>query len=352
MIEVNNLCKSYGNIEVIKNISFKVDEGEIVGFLGPNGAGKTTTLNMLTGYLSSTSGDVTINGFNIIDKPETAKKQLGYLPDTPPVYADMTVREYLSFVCDLKGIKSSLKSEEIKRVVEMLALEEVEHRLIKNLSKGFRQRTGLAGALTGEPKVIILDEPTVGLDPKQIIEIRELIKSLGKKYTVLFSSHNLAEVSNVCDRVVIINKGEIVASGTPEQLSASLSGGNKIFARIKGEQQVINNALNSNEMIKSVSFESTREENTWDVNICGDENSDIREAVFYTMAENKLPILQMKSADLSLEQIFLHLTDDNAEQSEDSDNEKDFGEASLEQELFVTKSTTTESEENQNDGNN
>ena len=308
MIEVKNLTKRYGTHIAVNNISFRVDEGEIVGFLGPNGAGKTTTMNIITGYISATSGDVAVNGFDIVDEPEKAKQHIGYMPDNPPLYLDMLVTEYLSFVCDIKGVRERNKKRIISEIIETVRLQEVQNRLIKNLSKGYKQRVGLAQALISNPKVIILDEPTVGLDPKQIIEMRDVIKDLKNKHTVILSSHILSEVSMICDRVMIINRGNIVASDSPEKLSANLTSGHQMLVRVKGKKEDIVTALNQEKRFTSVQLETSREAGSFDVTIFGKEGDDIREVLFQTLAKANLPILLMKSLDMTLEDIFLQFT--------------------------------------------
>lgn len=307
MIEVKGLTKRYGNIVAVNNIDLTVNEGEIVGFLGPNGAGKTTTMNIITGFLSATEGSCSVCGIDILDEPEKAKKEIGYLPDNPPLYGDMLVGEYLDFVCDLKGVTKN-KQQMIKEVTELVKVSEMKNRLVRNLSKGYRQRVGLAQALIGWPKVIIMDEPTVGLDPKQIIEMRDVIRKLSKKHTVLLSSHILSEVSAICDRVVIINKGSIVASDTPEKLSSSLTHGRKLAVRIKGDKQRIMACCEGSSLIREVNQIISREPGTYDAELSGDEGVDIREAVFKTFAAANLPILMMKPLDLTLEEIFLQVT--------------------------------------------
>ena len=309
MIEVKNLVKKYGRHTALNNISFNVEEGEILGFLGPNGAGKSTTMNIMTGYLASTEGDVLIGGIDIVAEPEKAKAQIGYLPETPPVYGDMRVDEYLNFVAAIKKVKSSERREMVQYVKEAVRIEDMSRRLIKNLSKGYRQRVGMAQAMIGNPKVIIMDEPTVGLDPKQIIEIREVFRNLGKKHTVILSSHIMQEVSAVCDRVMIINKGEIVASDTPERLSAKLTQGHKMSVRIKGMQDEIMEALKGYPIIRDVKAVASREPGTVDLELAGEDDADIREAIFSCMSANSMPILMMKSLDLSLEEIFLQITE-------------------------------------------
>lgn len=309
MIQATGLTKRYGGHTAVDNVSFTVDDGEILGFLGPNGAGKTTTLNMLTGYISATEGDIIINGCDMLAQPEKAKKHLGYLPDTPPVYGEMLVDEYLCFVADLKGVKKSGRAEMLREIKQTVQIENESRRLIRNLSKGYRQRIGLAQALVGYPDVIIMDEPTVGLDPKQIIEMRELIKNLKGKHTVILSSHILSEVSAICDRVMIMNKGCVVAVGTPEQLSRGLSHSHNMQARIKGSREDIEAAFAGTDFVQSLTFEAEREEGTYDVAICGLEDTDIREPVFYRLAQANLPLLMLKSRDLTLEEIFLTVTE-------------------------------------------
>ena len=310
MIEVRNLTKQYGQRKAIDNISFSINAGEIVGFLGPNGAGKTTTMNIMTGFIAATSGDVTIDGIDVVAEPERAKANIGYLPDTPPVYLDMRVEEYLNFVANIKGVKLSQRKDMVKYVMAQVSIDDIPRRLIKNLSRGYRQRVGLAQSMIGNPKVIIMDEPTIGLDPKQIIEMRNVVKNLGKKHTVILSSHIMQEVSAVCDRMMIINRGKIVAAGTPEALSDSITkGANRMQVRVKGDRQHVMNALAEFAVIKNVSAEAGAESGTIDLVLAGEDGQDIREPIFRCMAKNNLPILLMKSTELSLEEIFLSLTD-------------------------------------------
>ena len=250
MIEVENLTKKYGSHVAVDNLSFRVERGMIYGFLGPNGAGKSTTMNMMTGYIAATSGTVKINGYDILKNPEQAKKSIGYLPELPPVYPDMTVYEYLRFVAELKKVKKNERQAQIEDVMKQTQIEDVKGRLIKNLSKGYKQRVGLAQAIIGYPEVIILDEPTVGLDPKQIIEIRELIRELAKKHTIILSSHILSEVSAVCDHIMIISKGRLVASDTPEGLMTLLKGGRQMKLSVLGEQSKVEELLQSMESVK------------------------------------------------------------------------------------------------------
>jgi ABC-2 type transport system ATP-binding protein len=310
LIEVSNLTKKYGQNVAVDNISFTVSEGEIVGFLGPNGAGKSTTMNMITGYISSTQGSVKINGFDILEQPEEAKKRIGYLPELPPLYMDMTVEEYLDFVADLNTIKRADKAKVVASVMETTQITHMKKRLIKNLSKGYKQRVGLSQALIGNPDVLILDEPTVGLDPNQIIEMRDVIKNLGKKHTIMLSSHILSEVSAVCDRVIIISKGKIVASDTPENLSKRLTQSNRLTVRVKGPKAEVVALLNAIENVDKAYFQTSREKDTVDILVEGKEDTDIREEVFKVLTSKNYPILSMTSMDLTLEEIFLEVTKD------------------------------------------
>lgn len=320
MIEVSNLVKRYGDHTAVDHLSFQIEKGKIYGFLGPNGAGKSTTMNMITGYIASTEGTVTIDGHDILDEPEKAKKCIGYLPEQPPLYFDMTVLEYMKFVADLKKIPKDKKKAMIEEVMDMVKITDMKNRLIKNLSKGYRQRVGLAQAILGYPEVIILDEPTVGLDPKQIIEIRDLIKSLKKKHTVILSSHILSEVSAVCDYVLIISHGKLVASDTPDNLGKLAAGSNNLNLLVKGEKSRIRQLLEKISGVKEISIEKKSDQEGWNVTVSTEENTDIREEVFFKMAENQYPILEMQSQKISLEEIFLELTEDNKKDSSDTND--------------------------------
>ncbi|MBQ6239372.1 MAG: ABC transporter ATP-binding protein [Firmicutes bacterium] len=308
MIEVKNLVKRYGNHLALDNVSFTVENGEVIGFLGPNGAGKSTTMNIITGYLSSTEGEVLVDGVSVLDEPEKAKKKIGYLPEIPPLYTEMTVEEYLLFVCQLKGVPADKRVETITRITRQTRIADVRKRLIRNLSKGYRQRVGIAQALVGDPDVLILDEPTVGLDPKQITEVRSLIKELSETHTLIISSHILAEVQNVCTRVIIINKGRIVATDTPENLAKSSVKSNKLEMRIKGPKNDVLNGITAIEGVTSAEIVRIREEGSVDIDIDTDDEHDIREAVFEFCSANHYPILQMRSLEVSLEDIFLQIT--------------------------------------------
>ncbi len=322
LIEVQNLTKKYGTHTAIDGISFSVDKGMIYGFLGPNGAGKSTTMNIMTGYIAATSGSVRINGYDIFKEPEKAKKCIGYLPELPPVYQDMTVYEYLKFAAEIKQVKKSERGHQIDEVMEQTKITDVKGRLIKNLSKGYKQRVGLAQALIGSPEVIILDEPTVGLDPKQIIEIRELIKSLGKKHTVILSSHILSEVSAVCDHIMIISKGRLVASDTPEGLMTLMKGGRQLEISVLGAKEELGNILGSIESVDDFKIDDDADGGLHATVHFGTEH-DIRKELFYRLAASDMPIMSMGLSEKSLEDVFLELTQDNAdiESSEAADNE-------------------------------
>lgn len=307
MIEVKNLVKRYGDHVAVKNLSFTVEEGQIYGFLGPNGAGKSTTMNIITGYLASTEGEVLINGHNILEEPEEAKKCIGYLPELPPVYTDMTVLEYLKFVAELKKIPKDQRKKQILEVMNLVKITDMQNRLIKNLSKGYRQRVGLAQAVLGFPKIIILDEPSVGLDPKQIIEIRELIRQLAKKHTVILSSHILAEVREVCDYILIISKGKLVASDTPENLERNLGDSDLIEIETKASPDEVRRILETVDGIRSISTKYLENGITW-AQIQEKKNTDVREKVFQAFAQNHQPLLKLNPLQVSLEDVFMELT--------------------------------------------
>ncbi|MEA5051777.1 MAG: ABC transporter ATP-binding protein [Oscillospiraceae bacterium] len=307
MIEVKHLVKDYGGHVAVSDLTFDVEDNQIYGFLGPNGAGKTTTMNIMTGYIGATSGDVLINGVSVTDDPIAAKKQIGYLPELPPLYPDMTAAEYLEFAAEIKGIAKSARGEAIEKAMQTTGIEDVQDRLLKNLSKGYRQRVGLAQAILGMPPIIILDEPTVGLDPKQIIEIRDLIRSLGKEHTVILSSHILSEVSAVCDKVMIISNGRLVACDTPEKLEYMLSGKGQLTVTAKGKKADAEKALRALQGC-SVSFGESGEKGTVRFTIEAQDGRDIREAVFGAFAKAGVPLLEMRREHASLEEVFLDLT--------------------------------------------
>jgi ABC-type multidrug transport system, ATPase component len=307
MIKVKNLSKKYGSNIALDDVSFSVKSGEIAGFLGPNGAGKTTTMNIITGYLSSTSGTVTIDGFDILEQPTEAKKRIGYLPEVPPLYPDMTVNEYLHFIYELKGATQN-KEGHFKEICDLTGISSVRGRLIKNLSKGYRQRVGIAQTLVGNPPVLILDEPTVGLDPKQIIEVRSLIKKLGKKHTVILSSHILSEVQAICDRIIVLNNGKLVADSTSQSLSDKLTDGHSLIVKAVGKASDIQATLNSVKTVKRCEKLSEKDgEVEFSVTLSGVESA--RQDIFFAMAAKKLPIIEMKQREYSLEDIFMSLVD-------------------------------------------
>ena len=307
MIEVKNLVKKYGNHLAVDHLNFTIEEGHIYGFLGPNGAGKSTTMNIMTGYLGATEGEVLINGHDILKEPEEAKKQIGYLPELPPLYMDMTIREYMEFAAELKKIPKEKRAESIEDVEKLVKIKDVEKRLIKNLSKGYRQRVGLAQAVLGFPEIIILDEPSVGLDPKQIIEIRELIRKLAKKHTVILSSHILAEVREVCDYIMIISKGKLVASDTPENLERYLGESGLIEIETRTEASKVKEVLKNVPGIEKVSLKIDASGIT-SGQIREKRGQDIREELFTTFAEKKMPLLKLNPVQVSLEDVFMELT--------------------------------------------
>lgn len=317
MIEVKDLVKKYGSHLAVDHLSFTLESGKIYGFLGPNGAGKSTTMNIMTGYLGATQGSVLIDGHDILKEPEEAKKHIGYLPELPPLYMDMTVQEYLEFAAELKKLPKEKRKSDISEVMKLTRLQDVSDRLIKNLSKGYKQRVGLAQAILGFPEIIILDEPTVGLDPKQIIEIRELIRTLSKKHTVILSSHILAEVREVCDYILIISKGKLVASDTPENLELLRNGASSLELEVKAAPETARAILSTIDDIDAMEMHSENE-NLTRVKLETKNGADIREAVFYAFAEEKCPLLEMKTAKASLEDIFMELT--QKEESNDAGN--------------------------------
>lgn len=319
VIEVKNLVKKYGNHLAVDHLSFTVEKGQIYGFLGPNGAGKSTTMNIMTGYIASTEGEVIINGHDILEEPEEAKRCIGYLPELPPLYMDMTVAEYLKFAAELKKIPKDKRKSQIEGIMELVGVTDMQSRLIKNLSKGYRQRVGLAQAILGYPEIIILDEPMVGLDPKQIIEIRELIRKLSENHTVILSSHILSEISEICDHIMIINKGKLVASDTTENLSKMTFGSNTLDVVVKGSKARLEGLLRGVAEIDELEWKQSEEGETA-VSIKTAEKVDLREKLFYLMAANQMPILEMKSTRVSLEDVFLELTG-NSEQKEETNHD-------------------------------
>ncbi|MDR2657482.1 MAG: ABC transporter ATP-binding protein [Oscillospiraceae bacterium] len=313
MIEIQGLSKRYGNKYAIQNVTFTIQKGEILGFLGRNGAGKTTTMNIVTGYISASEGRVLLDGHDILEEPRVVKRRIGYLPEQPPLYMDMTVDEYLKFACAIKEVKPGAVKAHLNDVCELVKIQDVRKRLIKNLSKGYKQRVGLAQALIGNPEMIILDEPTVGLDPRQILEIRSLIKRLGQDHTVVLSSHILTEVADVCERVVIINKGKIVAQDKLGSLTSDVGDTFRITLRVAGQENEIKRTLRSLEGARYVDSLGVKEDGSYDFMVETDRSMDIRRPLFNTLAKAGLPILMLRPADITLEDIFLKLTGDSEE---------------------------------------
>lgn len=325
MIEVSHLTKKYGSNIAVDDLSFTVNDGQIYGFLGPNGAGKTTTMNIITGYLGTTDGEVIINGHDIVKEPEEAKKCIGYLPEIPPLYDSMTVMEYLRFVAELKKITKTEREKQIGEVMELTRIADMKNRLIQNLSKGYRQRVGIAQAVLGYPPIIILDEPTVGLDPKQIIEIRQLIRELSTKHTVILSSHILTEISAVCDHIMILSHGKLVACDTTEKLGNLLEGSTHLTVQVKAKEEKLCTILDNMKGISGYQIIKTEKE-FLEVQIQMETGKDIRENLFYALAADKMPIMQMGISATSLEDVFLELTADNnvqADETESNDTEDD-----------------------------
>ncbi len=307
MIEVKNVTKKYGKSVAVEDISFSINDGEIVGLLGPNGAGKSTTMNILTGYIEQTSGEVTIEGYNTLKKPRKAKKQIGYMPEGVPLYTDLTVKEFVTYMAELKQVNRKIRKEKVQKVIEQTGLKEVQNKLTKNLSRGYKQRVSMAGALVGEPKILILDEPTVGLDPKQITEIRNLIKELGKTHTIILSSHILSEVSQICNKVIIINKGKIVAIDTPEKLEDKVNNNNCIYVTVEDTENKIANMKDKIKEIKNIELVQENEDKTKQYLIEADKDVDLRKKVFSEFAKENITIFEMKKADTTLEDAFMKL---------------------------------------------
>ena len=307
MIEVKNVTKKYGKVVAVEDISFSINDGEIIGLLGPNGAGKSTTMNILTGYIEQTSGEVTIEGYNTLKKPKKAKRQIGYMPEGVPLYTDLTVKEFVTYMAELKHVDRKTRKDKVQKVIEQTGLKEVENKLTRNLSRGYKQRVSMAGALVGEPKILILDEPTVGLDPKQITEIRNLIKELGKTHTIILSSHILSEVSQICNKVIIINKGKIVAIDTPENLENRVNKNNCLYVTVEDTENRIVNIKDKIKEIKNIDLVQENEDGTKQYLIEADKNVDLRKKVFSEFAKENITIFEMKKADTTLEDAFMKL---------------------------------------------
>lgn len=307
MIEVKNVTKKYGSFVAVNDISFSINDGEIVGFLGPNGAGKSTTMNVITGFIEQTEGNVIVNGFDTIKKPKKAKQEIGYMPEGVPLYTDLTVKEFVSYMADLRKVDKKQKKENIQKVLKETGLDTMQNKLIKNLSRGQKQRVSLAGTLVGNPKILILDEPTVGLDPKQITEIRSLIKNLGKNHTVILSSHILSEVSQICDRVIIINNGKIVAIDTPENLEKKVADNNVIYVTIEDSENKIDKIKDKIDGVKKVELIKTNEDNTKQYVITGNEEINLNKVIFSEFAKEGITIFEMKKAEATLEDAFMKI---------------------------------------------
>ena len=322
MIEITNVTKKYGNFTAVDDISFTIQNGEIIGFLGPNGAGKSTTMNMITGYIEPTEGTITVNGYDIQKKPQKAKKQIGYMPEGVPLYQDLTVKEFVTYMAELKKVDKKVKKEEVEKALTETGIKDVEKKLIRNLSRGYKQRVSMAGALVGSPDVLILDEPTVGLDPKQITEIRSLIKELGKEHTVILSSHILSEVSQLCERVIIINKGKIVAIDTPENLEKATQEKNIILVTVEDKQ---NKMKEINTLIPEIAKCEEVKDNgdgTKQYMIEAKKNADLRKQLFEVLPKNDITIFELKKAETSLEDAFITLINKSTEKAKKEGGKK------------------------------
>lgn len=307
MIEVKNITKKYGSFTAVDNISFKIEEGEIIGLLGPNGAGKSTTMNMITGYIEPTEGEIKVEGYDISKKPKKAKAQIGYMPEGVTLYSDLTVKEFVTYMAELKKVDRKTRKEKVEKIIEQTGLKDVEKKLTRNLSRGYKQRVSMAGALVGEPKILILDEPTVGLDPKQITEIRSLIKELGKTHTIILSSHILSEVSQICNKVIIINKGKIVAIDTPENLEKKVESNNTTYVTVEDTENKIETMKEKIPEIKDIKLIKENEDGTKEYVLESDKDVDLRKIVFNEFAKENITIFEMKKADTTLEDAFMKL---------------------------------------------
>ena len=327
MIQVENITKKYGSFTAVNNINFEIDEGEIVGFLGPNGAGKSTTMNMITGFIEPTSGRIIVDGYDISKKPRKAKRQIWYMPEGVPLYSDLTVKEFVTYMAELKGVPKKEKKDKVQKAIEETGLQDVQNKLTRNLSRGYKQRVSMAGALVSNPKVIILDEPTVGLDPKQVTEIRALIKELGKEHTVILSSHILSEVSQICNRVIIINNGQIVAVDTPENLEKKVVTDNSIYVTVEDKENKMDNIIEKLPEIKEVKLITENEDNTKKYIITANSDIDLRKNIFETFAKEGITIFEMKKSDVTLEDAFMQLINEKEKIHNEVKNETAIEEA-------------------------
>lgn len=322
MIQVRNITKKYGSFLAVDDISFEVKDNEIIGFLGPNGAGKSTTMNMITGYIEPTSGKILVNGKDISKEPNKVKKQIGYMPENVPLYQELTVKEFVNYMADLKGINRKEKREKVSKIIEEVGLANVQKKLIRNLSRGYKQRVSLAGALIGEPEVLILDEPTVGLDPKQITEIRELIKKLGKSHTVILSSHILSEVSQICEKVVIINKGKILAVDTPRNLEEEFQEENSIYVTVEDTENKMEKVIKKIKNLKESKLIKENADGTKQYILIANSNTDLRKKVFEILPQNDINILELKKTETTLEDAFLKLINNKEKELEEKEKKE------------------------------
>lgn len=307
MIEVKNVTKKYGKVVAVDNISFQIEDGEIIGLLGPNGAGKSTTMNMITGFIEPTEGTIIVDGYDMSKRPKKAKREIGYMPEGVPLYTDMTVKEFVTYMAEIKKIDRKVRKEKVQKIIVQTGLKDVQEKLIRNLSRGYKQRVSMAGALVGEPKILILDEPTVGLDPKQITEIRSLIKELGKTHTVILSSHILSEVSQICQKVIIINKGKIVAIDTPENLENKVSNKNSVYVTVEDTENKIDEVCKKIKEISKIELVKENEDKTKQYIIESDQGIDLRKILFQEFAKENITIFEMKKSDATLEDAFMKL---------------------------------------------
>lgn len=324
MIKLENVTKKYGKFEALKGISFEVNEGEVVGLLGPNGAGKSTTMNMITGFIEPNEGTIIVNGFDIMKKSLKAKKQIGYMPENVPLYPELTVKEFVSYMAELKLVERKIRKQEVEEAIKETGLEDVKNKLIRNLSRGYKQRVSMAGALVGNPEVLILDEPTVGLDPKQIIEIRNLIKNLGKKHTVILSSHILSEISQVCEKVIILNKGKVVAIDTPENLEEKTKEQNILYITVEDKEEKMLSLKEKINDIEKLEMVKDNEDGTKQYKVISKSEKDIRKSLFEILPKEGITIFELKKAETSLEDAFIKLVD-IATNKENKKEEKEGG---------------------------
>ena len=333
MIEVKHVTKKYGNFIAVNDINFTINNDEVVGFLGPNGAGKSTTMNMITGYIEPTSGKIIVNDYDVSKDPKKVKRQIGYMPESTPLYNDLTVREFVNYMADLKYVKRKEKKEKVDKVLQDVGLTSVQKKLIRNLSRGYKQRVSMAGALIGDPKVLILDEPTVGLDPKQITEIRDLIRKLGKNHTVILSSHILSEVSQICERVIIINKGKVLAVDTPSNLEEKFEDENRIFVTVEDEQNKINKIAKKIKNLKSIEFIKDKNDGTKQYELVANKSTDLRKEIFNLFPKNDINILELKKSEITLEDAFLKLISQKETEAEEKKKKEEEKKAKREEEL-------------------